>query len=338
MQPAYGHTRGDRMKRRKLMLMLVGSAVAWPITSVAQSQGKVWHVGLFHVGLDHIPPSLPTLRARLREMGYIEGENLRFDWRNLADEEQARATAKAFVEEGVDLIVAFEDQTVRAAKAATTRIPIVFVHVYDPVAAGYVQNLAHPGGNLTGIVSFREIVGKRLELFKHIVPSLQRVLILVDPQDPITPREFEATREAAGMLNVDLVARELSRPEHAEHIFSKLQPGEVQGVFVVSPSLQTKFMGTIVRLTWQAHLPLAGHRREWVAQQNGAVFSYAADLAPAGPVVARYVDKILKGASPASLPVQRTDDIKLVIGLRSAQALGLTIPDAVLARADEVIE
>src|ERR1700730_10659323 len=114
------------MRRRDLMLMLVGSAAACPITAVAQSHGKVWHIGLFHVGLDHVPPSLPTLRARLSELGYVEGENLRFDWRNQADEGQAQATAKEFVREGVDLIVAFEDQTVRAAKAGATRIPIVF--------------------------------------------------------------------------------------------------------------------------------------------------------------------------------------------------------------------
>jgi putative ABC transport system substrate-binding protein len=304
----------------------------------AQSQGKVWHIGLFHVGLDHIPPSLPTLKAKLSELGYVEGKNLRFDWRNQVDEDEARATAKEFVREGVDLIVAFEDQTARAAKAATTRIPIVFVHVYDPVAGGYVQSLAHPGGNLTGIVSFLEVVGKRLEIFKQILPSLQNVLVLVDPEDPITLREIAITREAAGMLGVRLVEREMSRPEQAEKLFAELKPGEVQGVFIVSPSLQTKFMGTIVRLAWEAHLPLAGHRREWVDQPNGALFSYAPNLAPSGVVVARYVDSILKGALPADLPVQRMDDIQLVVGARAARALGITVPEAVFARADEVIE
>lgn len=322
--------------RRRVFIGGLGGALAWAVT--AQGQGKVWHIGLFHVGLDHVPPSLPILRAKLHELGYIEGKNLRFDWRNQDDEDEARVTAMAFVREGVDLIVAFEDQTVRAAKAATTRIPIVFVGVYDPVADGYVQSLAHPGGNLTGIVSFLEVVGKRLELFKQILPSLQRVLVLVDPEDPITPHEIAMTREAAARLDLRLVEREMSRREQAEKLFAELKPGEVQGVFVVSPSLQTKFMGTIVRLAWNAHLPLAGHRREWVDQPDGALFSYAANLAPTGVVVARYVDSILKGASPSDLPVQRMDNIQLVIGMRSARALGIAVPEAVLARADEVIE
>jgi putative ABC transport system substrate-binding protein len=338
-QKEEGMNRGSNAAR-VLPVVICAIGLLWlsipPVT--AQTSGKIWHLGLFHVGLDHVPPSLPTLKARLNELGYIEGKNLRFDWRNQADEEQARATANEFVKERVDLIVAFEDQTARAAKAATTRIPIVFVHVFDPVADGYVQSLARPGGNLTGIVSFLEVIGKRLELFKQILPSLQRVLVLVDPEDPLTPREIAMAREAAARLGIRLVEREISRPEQAEKLFAGFQPDEVQGVFVVSPSLLTKFMGTIVRLAWEARLPLAGHRREWVEQQNGALFSYAPNLAPAGALVARYVDSILKGASPSDLPVQRLDDIQLVIGVRSARALGITVPEVVLARADAVVE
>src|ERR1700688_187054 len=124
------------MRRRDVITLLAATFATESRAklTVAGEQTKVWHIGLFHVGLDHVPPSLPTLRKRLGEMGYIEGENLRFDWRNLADEDQARAMARQFVKEGVNLIVAFEDQTARAAKAATAQIPIVFVHVYDPVA------------------------------------------------------------------------------------------------------------------------------------------------------------------------------------------------------------
>jgi putative tryptophan/tyrosine transport system substrate-binding protein len=325
------------MRRRHFIAALGGAALACPLGTHAAE--KVWRIGLFHVGLDHVPPSLETLRVKLRELGYVEGKNLNFDWHNLADEEQARRTARAFVADGADLIVAFEDQTARAAKAATSRIPIVFVHISDdPIAAGYIRSLAHPGGNMTGVVSLFDIVDKRLELFKQIVPTLARVIVLVDPQDPIMPREFALTREAAAKLRVELLEREASTPEEAERVFAALRPGEADGVLTASPNLQTKFMATIVRLAWAHHLPLAGHRREWVQQENGALFSYAADLAPAATVVARYVDEILKGAAPGELPVQRLDNIHFVLNLKVARAFNIAVTEVTIARADEVIE
>jgi putative tryptophan/tyrosine transport system substrate-binding protein len=325
------------MRRRDFLWLLSYGLVASQQAS-AQTRGKVWHIGVFHVGLDHIPPSLPVLRTRLRELGYVEGTNLRLDWRNQADEDQARATARQFVAEGVDLIVAFEDQTVRAAKASTAVIPIVFVHVHDPVAAGYVQSLAHPGSNLTGVVSLLEVEGKRLELFKQIVPAIRRVLVLVDPQDPITPRVIAMTREAAEKLGVRLLEREVSSPEQAERVFDALRPGDADAVLPVSPSLYAKVTATMIRLAWAAHLPIAAHRREWVQQENGALFSYAPNFAPAGAVAARYVDEILRGASPRELPVQQLDDIHLVVSLKAANALGISIPELIIARADEVLE
>jgi ABC-type uncharacterized transport system substrate-binding protein len=287
------------MRRRHFIAVLGGAALACPLGTRAAEQ--VWHIGLVHVGLDHVPPSLATLQARLRQLGYVEGKNLKFDWHNVADEEEARQMARTFAAERVDLIVAFEDQTARAAKAATSRIPIVFVHISDdPVAAGYVQSLAHPGGNMTGVVSLFDVVDKRLEIFKQIVPALARVIVLVDPQDPIMPRERALAREAAAKLRVELLEREASTPEDAERVFAALRPGDADGVLTASPNLQTKFMATIVRLSWAHHLPLAGHRREWVQHENGALFSYAADLAPADTVVARYIDDILKGTAQAS--------------------------------------
>jgi putative tryptophan/tyrosine transport system substrate-binding protein len=325
------------MRRRHFIAALGGAAFARPLATRAAE--KVWHIGLFHVGLDHVPPSLATLRTRLRELGYIEGKNLNFNWHNQADEEQARQTARAFVADGVDLIVAFEDQTARAAKAATSRIPIVFVHVSDdPIAASYVSSLAHPGGNMTGVVSLFDIVDKRLELFKQIVPALARVMVLIDPDDPLAPRELAITRDAAAKLHVELLEREAKTPEAAERAFAALQPGEADGVLTASPNLQTKFMATIVRLSWAHHLPLAGHRREWVQQENGALFSYAADLAPAGAVVARYIDDIFKGTAPGELPVQRLDNIHFVLNLKVARAFNIAVPEVTIARADEVIE
>src|SRR5215831_19576508 len=132
-------------------------------TAFAQKATKVWHIGLCHVGLDHEPPGLQSLHKTLNEMGYVDGKNLRFDWRNQPDAAAAAATIKQWVAANVDVIVAFEDQCVRSARAATSKIPIVFVQIYDPVAAGYVKTLARPGGNLTGTVGNVKLIDKRLE-------------------------------------------------------------------------------------------------------------------------------------------------------------------------------
>jgi len=288
------------------------------------------------VGLDHIPVSLPTLREGLKVLGYEEGKNIRLDWRNLPDEEAARETAKEFVRNRVDLIVAFEDQTVRAVKLATSDIPVVFLHVSDPVASGYVTSLARPGGNLTGFVSFLDVTAKRLELFKEVVPRLRRVLVLIDPEDPITPRELGKARTAAASLKLQLVEREVSSPSDVDRVSSSLKRGDVDGIFVVSPSLQTKFFSLFVRLASEKRLPLAGHRKEWVEQ--GALFSYSPDLAEVGRAAAPYVDQILKGAKPGDLPVQQVSRLALVINLKTARTLGLTVSREMLLRADQIIQ
>jgi len=322
------------MKRLLFGLLALLTSILLPPELAAQ--GKVWHIGLFHVGLDHIPVSLPTLREGLKVLGYEEGKNIRLDWRNLPDEEAARETAKEFVRNRVDLIVAFEDQTVRAVKLATSDIPVVFLHVSDPVASGYVTSLARPGGNLTGFVSFLDVTAKRLELFKEVVPRLRRVLVLIDPEDPITPRELGKARTAAASLKLQLVEREVSSPSDVDRVSSSLKRGDVDGIFVVSPSLQTKFFSLFVRLASEKRLPLAGHRKEWVEQ--GALFSYSPDLAEVGRAAAPYVDQILKGAKPGDLPVQQVSRLALVINLKTARTLGLTVSREMLLRADQIIQ
>jgi len=186
--------------------------LGWLGTSLptdAQPPTKIWRIGLFHVGLDHVPSSLDGLREGLKALGYEEGKNLHLDWRNLPDEDAARVTAQAFVREQVDLIVAFENQTIRAAQAATTTIPIVMVHAYDPIANGFVHNLARPEGNLTGQSAFtwEGWYAKKLDLFKALVPQLQRVLVLVDPHDPLTPRLVPELHRAATSLQLHLLVR-----------------------------------------------------------------------------------------------------------------------------------
>jgi putative ABC transport system substrate-binding protein len=318
-----------------LIIILSLSILLGPDASEAQQAGNVWRIGLFHVGLDHVPPSLDSLREGLKALGYEEGKNLHLDWRNLPDEEAARETAQAFVRDRVDLIVAFENQTVRAVRGATADIPVVFLHVTDPVAAGFVSSLSHPGGNLTGFTGFRDLLAKQLELFKEIVPHLRRVLVLSDPEDPVTPRHLAEVRQAAEGLQLTVVEREASDQAGLEQIFSSLTRDEVDGVFPVSPNLQTKFSPLMIRLASERKLPAPSHRKEFVAQ--GALFSYGPDYPAVGRDAARYVDKILKGAQPAELPVERMSQLALVVNLKTAQTLGLTIPPTLLFQAAEVI-
>jgi putative tryptophan/tyrosine transport system substrate-binding protein len=310
--------------------------LAVPLIGEAQPGGKVYRIGVFHVGLDHVPPSLDTLREGLRALGYEEGRNLRLDWRNLPDEEAAHTTAREFTRDRVDLIVAFENQTARAAKAATAEIPVVFLHVTDPVAEGLVTTLARPGGNFTGFVFYAVSPAKRLELFKEVVPRLRRVLILVDPRDPVAPAYLAEFQKAAAVLKVRLVQRDAADQTDLYRVFDAIKPGEVDGIISASVDLDLKFTSLLIGLASTKRLPLASYRKERV--HEGALFSYAPDTASLGEPAAQYIDRILKGARPGDLPVVQPTKFELVVNMRTAKALGLTIPRSLLLRADMVVE
>jgi putative tryptophan/tyrosine transport system substrate-binding protein len=320
--------------RNVVLTQILGSLLLGLAAVDAAGQSRTWHIGLCHVGLDHEPPSLPTLHQALNEMGYEDGKNLRFDWRNQADEAAAHVTAKEWVAAGVDLIVAFEDQCVRAAQTATAEIPIIMVHAFDPVAAGYIASLARPGGNITGPVPMLDVIAKRLEFLKQI--GFRRVLLLADPKDPFTPRELERARNAAAALGLELLEREVTTAADVERVFDSLKPGEVEAVLPASPTIFTNFPSLMVRLAARDRLALVMHRKAWV--ERSALFSYAPDFAAAGPVAAQYIDRIVQGADPAELPVDELSQIIFTVNLKTAQALGLTIPPSILLRADEVIE
>jgi putative ABC transport system substrate-binding protein len=322
-------------------MRLIGLAVVLaltlaPLAAEGQQQLKIPRIGLFHVGLDHDPPGLAPLRESLRRMGYEEGRNIRLDYRNQADEDAARATARAFVRERVDLMVAFENQAVRAAQAATSEIPVVFAHVSDPVAAGFVKSMARPGGNLTGVADFvGELQDKRVQIFGEMV-RLRRLLILTDPTDPATQRLTADIERVAPQLKVRLVERQATTEADVTKIFASLKKGAVDGIVVISPKLITNFPGLILRLSLERQIPLTSHRKALVEQ--GALFSYGPNFVAVGQDIAGYVDRILKGAKPADLPVQQVAHLELVINLKTAKALGLTIPPSVLGRADQVIQ
>jgi putative tryptophan/tyrosine transport system substrate-binding protein len=321
-----------------VVVVLILGLLAVPLLTDAQPAAKVWRLGLFHVGLDHVPASLDGLREGLKGLGYEEGKNLHLDWRNLPDEAAARATAQAFVREQVDLIIAFENQTIQAAQAATTVIPVVMVHANDPVANGFVQSLAHPGGNLTGQAAFawEGWYAKKLELFKELVPHLRRVLVLVDPHDPLTPRLLPEVQRAAASLQLHTKVREATTQAEIEQLFSALTPGEVEGVFTASNNLETNFPSLTMRLALAHRLPMPVPLRQWVVE--GGLFYYGIDERATGRTVARSVDKLLKGTPPAELPIEQPTTFNLVINLKTAKDLGLKIPPTLLFQATEVIQ
>jgi ABC-type uncharacterized transport system substrate-binding protein len=308
-------------------LLLATALTACSGSSDSSSPPPIPRVGLMHVGTDHIPPSLPTLEARLKQMGWVDGKTIKLLWRNL-EPDQADARAKELVRERVNVIVAFEDLSIRAAQAATAKvkIPVVFLHPSDPVRDGLVKSLSHPGGNLTGIFGARDVVAKQLELYELIVPGLHRVLTLIDPNDPTTGRLLAQYRAAASRLArpVQLMIRKASTPADLRRVFHSLQPGEVDGAFLLSPTLRLNDSALTIRLAARAKLPVQAHRKDWV--EKGALFSYGADLGPIGRRAARYVDRILKGTPPSQLAVEEVPDVEFAIN----------VPQQMIIRADEV--
>jgi ABC-type uncharacterized transport system substrate-binding protein len=323
-----------RIRTPILAVVLLASACGGS-SAQAPKAPRVFRIGLFHVGIDHVPPSLQPLEDALEAMGYTDGKNLECDWRNVPDEEAANQAAQEFVREKVDLIVAFEGQTIRAAHAATTSIPIVFLHALKPVEEGLVDSLSHPGGNMTGLIGFRQLAGKQLEVFKDIVPGLQRVLAVTNPQDPRGQDLLDDTRAAAASLDLTLVERPASSEAEITQVFEGIEPGEVDGVVIASQDLQTKFSLLMIRLSLEHRLPISVGFKERV--EKGGLFSYGPDFPAVGVAAAAYVDKILKGANPADLPVEEMTQLELVINQKVADELGLKIPAGLLDAADEVV-
>jgi ABC-type uncharacterized transport system substrate-binding protein len=302
-----------------------------------QAADKVFRLGLCHVGLDHTPPHLPTMRKTLASLGYVEGKNLRFEFRNLADEAAARTAMQEFLREHVDLIVAFEDNCARAARALIKDVPVVIAGTTDPVGLGLVKSLARPGGNITGFANWGVVqAGKQIEIFKQVDPGLRKLAVLYDPADPVMRDLQPEIQTAAAALKIDLVEHRVSTAAEIEPAFKSLVTEHADGVLLGGTKLRNKSSSLIVDKALAHHVALAMHRRAWVAR--GALFCYNADLAATGGRIAVYIDKILKGAKPADLPVERPTKFELVINLKTAKALGITVPHSALSLADEVIE
>jgi ABC-type uncharacterized transport system substrate-binding protein len=281
------------------------------------------------------------IRLALREFGYIQGQNIAIEYRYAKGKrDREPELAAELVRLKVDIIVvASGDVTIRAAKNATKTIPIVMVGLgSDPVRAGHVESLARPGGNVTGLTSLsRELGGKRLELLKEAVPKLSRVAVLYDPANPPSLHEVKELLPAdARALKLTIQPWEIRAVDDFEKVFAALNKQRPDGLYaVVAGGIMRPYQKRIIDFALKSQLPAVYSSRESV--DAGGLMSYGTDFADSYRLVADYVDKILKGARPADLPVEQPTKFEFVINLKTAKQIGLTIPPNVLARADRVI-
>lgn len=332
------HQSRSCMQRRAYWFLAIGVILIVISAPAAKARDRVYRLGLLiAIPLDR--PQFEGLRQGLKDAGYVEGKNLVFIGEPNRTSDELRALAKAYSKQNIDVIVTSGPTETRIAKEATAKIPIVFVPSSDPVRIGVVKSLSNPGTNLTGVTYFRDLreSGKPLEIFKAIVPGLQRLLLLVDTraQDPIYPASLRVVRKVAEQLAIKLIEAPVNSLIQAEEVVSSITKDTTDGIHSICSALFGNLI-TIGRIARQKRLPLQGCTIERVAQEQ-ALFAYASSLYEIGLRGAWYVDRILKGARPQDLPVETPKDIELVINLRIANAIGISVPPEMLQRADNVI-
>jgi putative tryptophan/tyrosine transport system substrate-binding protein len=326
------------MRRREFIALLGGGVVAWPLAAAAQTPPKIPRVGYAGVGSPAVGGrSFEAFRQGLRTLGYVEGQTIVLEvrWAEGRFERIPELVAE-LVRLKVDLLVAPNSPVALAAKSATRTIPIV-MFAGDPVGLGLVASLARPGGNLTGLSYLNiEINSKRLELIKQLVPVLTRVAVLRNPMIAIHAMFWQETELAARKLGVALQPLEVRRPEDFVAVFAAATRSNAQALLALDDPLTVEYRSRIVALSASSHLPAMYGFREF--PDDGGLMSYGPNFVVLFRRAADFVDKILKGANPADLPVEQPTRFELVINLKTAKTLGLTVPPSLLARADEVIE
>jgi putative ABC transport system substrate-binding protein len=329
------------VKRRELVALLGGAAV-WPLSARGQQPTKVAQIGFLGAASRHSALGRRTLdafRQGLRDLGYIEDRNIAIEERHAElDFDRLRDLAAELVRLDVAVIVAVPTPAAVATRNATGTIPIVMIAVGDPVRQGLVTSLAHPGGNVTGL-SFTvsmETFGKGLELLTDAVPGLRHVAVLSNPANPSSALALPTIEAAARPLGVRLEMLEVRSRDAFEGAFAAMAEARVGAVLVVTDAVFIFHAARLAELAARHRLPSMHSLRESV--EAGGLMSYGPDLADQARRAAAFVDKILKGAKPADLPIEQPTKFDLVINLSTAKALDLTIPPTLLARADEVIE
>jgi len=325
------------MMRRDFITLLGGAVAALPLAARAQQPAKLPTIGyLGTAAASAWAPWTAAFVQRLRELGWIEGRTvaIQYRWAEGRAERWAEI-ASEFVRLKVDVIVSGGNAAV-AAKQASTVIPIVFALVDDPVGMGLVASLARPGGNVTGLaMQSIDLAGKRLALLREVVPGLRRLAIIANAEYPFAMLEMAEFQTAARTLGLDVAPFEIRRAEDIVPAFEALE-GRADALYVVGDALVITHRIRINTLALAARLPTIHVAREFV--ESGGLMSYGPNFADLFRRAADYVDKILRGTKPAEIPVEQPTKFDLVINLTTAKALGLTIPESFLLRADEVIE
>ena len=323
------------MKRREF-IGLLGGAAAWPLTARAQpAVGKIVTIGV--LAIEPWPP-IDTFRQALNNLGYIEGKNVRFEYRYAEGyNERLPELANDLADLNVDVIVTWGTDAVLAAKQATTTIPIVMGTIGDPLGSGIVTNLARPGGNVTGSSSrAAELESKRLELLKEAVPGLSRAAILFNPTNHYMPLALQSARKGAQMLHVSLAIYEVRDTTTLDAAFVTLTKDRPDALMVPADTFLVSQRSRIAQFAIENKLPSVYTFREYI--EAGGLIAYTPNYHDLFRRAASYVDKILKGAKPGELPIGQPTKFQLVINLKTAKALGLVIPRALLVGADQVIE
>jgi putative ABC transport system substrate-binding protein len=325
------------MRRRDFIKGIVGSAAVWPLAARAQQTGKMRVIGVLSPSSETSTVNFLFFDA-LAELGWIEGKNVVFERRYAENRlERLPELAAELVRLDVDVIAAFGTPAPLAAKRTTTTIPIVMTAAGDPLGSGLVTSLARPGGNVTGMsLMVPDLGGKRLELLKELLPRLARVAVLWNAANPYPARVFKEVQAAGRTLGIEVQSLEVRDPDDFDGAFETVQRQHPDALMTVEDPLTFNYRKRIADFALGRLLPTLHGFKEDVAA--GALMSYGANLADLFRRAAGYVDLILKGAKPADLPVQQPTEFELVINLKTAKALGITIPPSLLARANEVIE
>jgi putative ABC transport system substrate-binding protein len=325
------------MERRAFIGTVAGGLLVAPLAAGAQPAGKAWRIGFVR---GSAPPAaeVEAFRQGLRELGYVEGKNLDilFRWAEGRDERLPSLVAE-LIQLNVDLIVSSAPAATRAAKEATTTIPIVMVTVADPVAFGFVRSLARPGGNITGFAfQHPELSGKRLALLKETIPKLSRVAVLWNADNPYKAVDMKEVEAAAAGLGVMLQSLAVRGVDGFDSAFEAARHGRAGCIITLEDPFTITHRARIVELARKHRLPALYGRRLYV--DAGGLMSYGPDPIDQYRRAAIYVDRILNGTKPSDLPVEQPTKFELAVNLKTAKALGLTIPPSLLQRADQLIE